>query len=360
MMTSPVRVHLRVPGTAPMPELMALIQGVEAAGFDGVGILDSQLLCRDTFVTLGQAATHTARLSLFPAVTNPFTRHASVLAGAIQTVEELAPGRVKFVIGTGYTSASTIGRKPATLAEMRACITAVKRLLAGDAVDFGGARGRLGYASGRPIPVLMAASGLKAIELAGEIADGVLLLAGFNQGIAQTALAHLDLGAARAGRRLDDLEIVWAVRTGVAATTEEARRLARPVAVHWGVLGWGGHWLGPAGVTLPPLTIPDAVRTIYPDLSHAHDWEAAISATSFVPDEIVADLCDALGLIGTAADCAKRIAEMSRLGIKHLYLMPFQTFAPPDAEIRAFRDTVFPTLAAAGLRPPAPPAMCAS
>ena len=43
-MTEPVRVHLRVPGTAPMAELMALLERIEAAGFDGVGILDSQLL----------------------------------------------------------------------------------------------------------------------------------------------------------------------------------------------------------------------------------------------------------------------------------------------------------------------------
>jgi 5,10-methylenetetrahydromethanopterin reductase len=108
-MSESVRVHLRVPGTAPMPRLMRLIQDIEAAGFDGAGILDSQLLSRDAFVILGQAAAHTSRLALFPAVTNPFTRHASVLASAIQTVEELAPGRVRFVIGTGYTSASTIG-----------------------------------------------------------------------------------------------------------------------------------------------------------------------------------------------------------------------------------------------------------
>src|SRR5437868_10755557 len=137
-MTEPIRVHLRVPGTAPMADLMRLIRSIEAAGFDGAGILDSQLLSRDTFVVLGQAATHTSRLTLFPAVTNPFTRHASVLAGAIQTVEELAPGRVTFVIGTGYTSASTIGRRPATLADMRACVATVKSLLAGDTVDWSG------------------------------------------------------------------------------------------------------------------------------------------------------------------------------------------------------------------------------
>jgi 5,10-methylenetetrahydromethanopterin reductase len=303
-MSDPVRVAMRIPGTQPVTKIMALLQRVEAAGFDGAGILDSQMISRDTFVILGQAATSTSRLTLFPAVTNPFTRDASVLAGGITTVEELAPNRVKFVIGTGYTSASTIGRKPATLAEMRACITTVKALVAGQTVDFHGTPGKLAYTNGRRIPVIMAASGPKAIELAGEIADGVLLLVGFNQGIVQRALEHLERGARRAGRRLDDLEIVWAVRTGTAASTAEARRLARPTAVHWGILRWGGHWLEPAGVKIPKLEIPDAVWKVYPDLSHAHDWEAAIKATSFVPDDVVAELCDALGLVGTAADCA--------------------------------------------------------
>src|SRR6266850_7658203 len=198
--SEPVRVHLRVPGTAPMPELVSLVQSIEAAGFDGAGILDSQLLSRDTFVVLGQAAANTSRLMLFPAVTNPFTRHVSVLAGGIQTVEELAPGRVKFVIGTGYTSASTIGRKAATLAEMRACIATVKALLAGQSVDFDGTPGRLVYASGRPIPVIMAASGPKALEVAGEIADGVMPLVGFNRGIVQSVLEHVERGAKRSGR----------------------------------------------------------------------------------------------------------------------------------------------------------------
>jgi 5,10-methylenetetrahydromethanopterin reductase len=349
-MTNPVRVYIRVPGTSPMPALMKLIESIEAAGFDGAGILDSQMISRDTFVVLAQAATHTSRMALFPAVTNPFTRHASVLAGGIQTVEELAPGRVKFVIGTGYTSASTIGRKPATLAEMRACITTVRALLARESVDFDGTAGRLGFATGRRIPLIMAASGFKAIELAGEIADGALLLVGFNRGIVETALEHLERGAKRAGRHIEDLEVIWAVRTGTAATLEEARRLARPTAVHWGVLRWGGQWLGPAGVTLPELTIPDAVWKIYPDLSHASDWEAAIKATSFVPDEVVAQLCDAYGLVGTPEYCAERIAEMTKLGVRNLYLMAFQTFAPPEAEIAAFRDVIFPRLAARGLR----------
>ena len=349
-MTHPVEISLRIPGTSPMPELIRLIHDIEAAGFDGAGILDSQLLCRDTFVTLGQAATQTSRLALFPAVTNPFSRHVSVLASAIQTVAELAPGRTKVVIGTGYTSASTIGRKPATLAEMRACIEDLRQLLSGQAVDFHGTPGRLAYATGRPVPLLMAASGPKAIELAGEVADGVMLLVGFHRGIVDAVLTHLERGARRSGRRLEDLEIVWAVRTGMAATMAEAHRQARPTVVHQGIMRVHARWLEHTKLSIPHFEIPASVSKIYPDLSHAQDWEQAIAATSFVPDEVIAQLCDALGLVGTPEHCARRIVDLTAAGVKRLYIMPFQTFVGPEQEIRTFRDAVFPELKAAGCR----------
>src|SRR3989442_1342152 len=175
-------------------------------------------------------------------------------------------------MGRGYTSASTIGRRAATLAEMRECLRTVRALLGGESVDFGGTPGRLTFAARRPIPLIMAASGPKAIELAGEIADGVLLLVGFNRGIVQRALEHLERGAKRAGRRVEDLEVIWAARTATAATTAGARRLARPTAVHWGVLPWGRDWLGSPGLRPPEREVPGAVPTIYPDLSHARGW----------------------------------------------------------------------------------------
>jgi hypothetical protein len=84
-------------------------------------------------------------------------------------------------------------------------------------------------------------------------------------------------------------------------------------------LRWGGHWLEPAGVRVPTLTIPDEVWKIYPELSCAHDREAAIAATSFVPDDVLAELSDAYGLIG-----------------------------PAEQEVPAFRDHILPSLRAAG------------
>ena len=236
-MADSIKISMRVPGTSPMPDLLKMIGQIEDAGFDGAGILDSQMICRDTFVTMAMAANATSKLNLFPAVTNPFGRIPSVLAGAAQTVAETAPGRTKFIIGTGYTSASTIGRRPATLRQMRRCIMEVKALLAGEAVQYDGMTNRLDFAGsdgGAGVPVLMAASGPRSLELAGEVADGALVLVGYTPGIVGKAMEHLETGAKRSGRTLDDLDVMFAVRTCVADSTEEAQRLARPVA---GALG---------------------------------------------------------------------------------------------------------------------------
>ena len=60
---------------------------------------------------------------------------------------------------------------------------------------------------------------------------------------------------------------------------------------------------------------------------------------------------DALGLVGTPDDSAARIVEMAKLGVRNLYVMPLLTFGLPEPELAAFRDVVFPRLAAAGVRP---------
>ena len=349
-MAESIRISMRVPGTSPMPELLGMIRQIEGAGFAGAGILDSQMICRDTFVTMGLAASATNTLQLFPAVTNPFGRIPSVLAGAAQTVAEIAPGRTKFIIGTGYTSASTIGRRPATLNQMRRCITEVRALLAGESVEYNGMTNRLDFAGsdgGYGVPVLMAASGPHSLQLAGEVADGALALVGYTPGIVEKAMEHLEIGAKRSGRTLDDLDIMFAVRTCVADSNEEAQRLARPVAVHWGLMWGGPNWLPYSGLEIPEYEIPQAPRDIYPDLGHAPNWEEAIEITRFVSDEVNGQLCDALGLIGTPEYCTERIRQMAEYGVKQLYLMPCLTFAPPEAEVQAFGEQIIPALASA-------------
>ena len=177
-----------------------------------------------------------------------------------------------------------------------------------------------------------------------------MLLVGFHRGIVDAVLTHLEKGARRSGRKLEDLDIVWAVRTGIAPTMAEARRQARPTVVHQGIMRVHSRWLGHVGLNIPHFDIPRSVYDIYPDLSHARDWEQAIAATSFVPDEVIAELCDALGLVGTPEHCARRIIDLTSAGVRSLYIMAFQTFVGPEQEIRTFRDEVFPRLKTAGLR----------
>src|SRR5262249_41355957 len=136
------------------------------------------------------------------------------------------------------------------------------RLLSGDAVDFDGTPGRLAYAAGRPVPLLMAASGPKAIELAGEGGDGVMLLVGFHRGIVDAVLSHLEQGARRSGRRLEDLEIVWAVRTVMAPTMAEAHRQARPTVVHQGIMRVHSRWLEHTRLSIPRFEIPPTIYSI--------------------------------------------------------------------------------------------------
>ena len=94
-----IQIDLRVPPCAPVSEVAKFVALCEEAGFDGVGILDSQMLERDVFVSMAVAAQATSRIRLASAVLNPMTRHLSVIASAAKTVSELAPGRVEFWIG---------------------------------------------------------------------------------------------------------------------------------------------------------------------------------------------------------------------------------------------------------------------
>ena len=136
----PFQIDLRVPPCAPVSEVAGFVELCEEAGFDGVGILDSQMLERDVFVSMAAAAMATSRIRIASAVLNPITRHLSVIASAAKTVAELAPGRAEFWIGRGFSSVQTIGTPPATVRQMRQCVLTLKSILSGEDVSFGDAQ----------------------------------------------------------------------------------------------------------------------------------------------------------------------------------------------------------------------------
>jgi alkanesulfonate monooxygenase SsuD/methylene tetrahydromethanopterin reductase-like flavin-dependent oxidoreductase (luciferase family) len=93
----------------PVATVVRQAQLAEELGYETVWITDSHLVCRELWVTLAACALGTKRIKLGPGVTVPHTRHWSVAASAIATLEEMAPGRIVLGIGTGGSSAETMG-----------------------------------------------------------------------------------------------------------------------------------------------------------------------------------------------------------------------------------------------------------
>ena len=66
---------------------------------------------------------------------------------------------------------------------------------------------------------------------------------------------------------------------------------------------------------------------------------------AFLPQDILAQMCDAIGLIGTPEYCAQQLRKAEADGIDHLYLMTSESYRFPERELRAFKDTIFPAMA---------------
>ncbi|ETW94195.1 MAG: hypothetical protein ETSY2_50180 [Candidatus Entotheonella gemina] len=182
----------------PPAEFSTWCREAEALGFDLVGIPDSQSIYRENIVSSTPAAQQTARVRFGPMVTNPITRHPAVAASAIATLAELAPGRVVLGIGTGDSAVHNLGLGPANLAELREYVTTIRQLLLQGEAEYRGAPVRLTW---RPpyVPIYIAATGPRTMELAGEIADGIIILNGLLPENIEASLRHIG-----AGRRAPD------------------------------------------------------------------------------------------------------------------------------------------------------------
>lgn len=126
-------------GNQPVSTVVRQVQLAEALGYDTAWITDSHLVCREMWLTLAACAVATSRIRLGPGVTVPHTRHVSVTASAIATLDEMAEGRIVLGLGTGGSSAGTMGlsvQKVARIATIEAMATSVRSLLAQGTMRF--------------------------------------------------------------------------------------------------------------------------------------------------------------------------------------------------------------------------------
>ncbi len=328
-----MEVDIRVPVGLPLQETADFIAGCEAAGFSGVGVHDHQHSGRDVFLTLALAAERTSHITLYPATTNPVTRHPMVLASLSHSLEEIAPERIRLTVGPGYLAVGNIGQPRATVQAMRRAVLTIRRLLRGEQVEFNGVETRLRNLSNRPTPVFMTAAGPRMVELAGEVADGALLLAGLHPKAVGAVRRRLEVGAERAGRSLDGFQTIFITPTTVSDDGPSARRFPQ-------------QWFRPGQPYLK-----------YPSDSNLF-WlrEADIDlADDFVPESIgdaqADEICDAFGLFGTPEECLARLKRArDESGINHVFIFPTHTqeggYEMPRPEVDAFRETIIPGLSA--------------
>lgn len=342
---SGLRFGLRCPPCGPATEVAAFAREAERAGFDMAWIPDSQFLWRDVWATIALVATSTERIGIGTAVTNFETREVAVTAGAAATIEELAPGRFRLGVGTGDSAVKTLGRAPTRIQPMRERIERLRALVRGKVVTYAGAgafrdrRVRVRHAPGRDVPVYMAASGPRALALAGEVADGVIVHSGVAPPLVERALGHLAHGAERAGRRLEDLDVWLAAHAAITTDEPAAARLVKPLCLSSAQLG-AGDALRSLGIE---LDVPPVVEGVYPDVTHAEDWEAAIAAAErHVDDEAADRYARSFTLAGPPELVAERIAAAARLGISSFYLLGLSSYELPRGLLEAFGAGVLP------------------
>jgi 5,10-methylenetetrahydromethanopterin reductase len=211
-------------GTVPVADLARQAQLAEAIGCDSVWVIDSQLLCREVYLTLAACLAQTTTLRAATGVTQPATRHPSVAASALATLAEMSGGRAVMGIGTGFSSLRTIGLPAAKIAEVAAYVTTVRQLLRGEPVVFeNGVQGHITWLD-HPVevPVVVAASGPRMTRAAVRFADGVIL----HQGISPDLL-HRALGWARDGAGEAMPEISCWVPYAMADDPHQARERVR-------------------------------------------------------------------------------------------------------------------------------------
>lgn len=283
------RVALYLQDAHDIREGMKLAQYAEQKGFEAVWQAESRLV-RDAIVPMAAFAAVTERIKVGSGVINNWTRNIGLLAMTFLTLDDLAPDRIICGIGAWWDPlAANVGihrRKP--LLAMRETIEVMRRLLNMENVTFEGEFHRVkgieldvvhGRRQPRNVKIMIGATGLKMMELAGEIGDGVVLNYCVPPEYNDQALEALKAGAERAGRPLDEIDrpqlMVCSVHTNRARALDGARWLLTQY------LAQQPHIAKASGVS------DDVVKKIQSILGWPATKEQIQEAMPLVPDDLV-------------------------------------------------------------------------
>lgn len=316
----------------PSQEFGDLVERIEGLGFDEFWLTDSSLHSRYSYMYLTIAAMRTSRMTLGTAVTNPVTRHPALAAVAATTLDEISGGRAIMGIGAGDRPLLALGQKPARLRQLEDSIHAMRALWTGDHVSYEGMGFSLVDAHMRfdvpaDIPVYVSASGPKTLEMAGRVADGVVLLAGLHPDGLTYALEHIDRGVEKAGRSERPKISVFAYGE-INEDEDQALESARTIAA------WFPQ-TAPMYCELAGLD-KELIERVQREYSGGEFQEAAAVAR-LLPDDFV----KRMALAGNRASVLEHMATLEELGVDCMTLFPIGgDIHTRTATIEAFADCV--------------------
>ena len=297
----PFELHLATGPGGSIVDQIAAIEQAEQLGFAGTGVADHVEDGKDAFVILGLAAARTSAISLYTAVTNPKSRHPFHLAVVANTLAELYPGRTKLGIGTGDSVIVNLGTKPATVDAFRDALQRIRALLDGEMVPFGtNPNGHIENPAKPRTPLMVTASGPRALRTAGELGDEAMLLAGLSAPFRAQSAKRIAEGAAVAGRDPASIPVTYNAAVSIDDDAEAAHARVWPVVFTWLKMGFFNDGLQAVGLSVPEESDPGAV-----------DPAAA------------KELVGHLAIAGTPASVVERIGQLRSEGVERLYCFLF-------------------------------------
>ncbi len=314
----------------------------ERAGWDGITFTDSQNLVGDPYVAVALAARATERLRFATGVTNLFTRHPAALASVAATVQEESGGRFVLGVGRGDTALFHLGRKPMPVAAFATRLTEVQAYLAGETVDQAGHPSRLLWlarARQPKVPLDVAASGPRLIELAATVAERITFAVGADPDRLDWALDLARTAAKGAGRGPEAISFGAYVNVGCHPDLDTARGL-----IAGGVAAFA-HFSAMPGSTGAGLSAGD--RAVVSEVGRRYDSNVHLRNAAEHTRPLEADFVDRFAVVGPPGQCVARLGELAALGLDRVVLTGPTFGADPSEARRASRllqDEVLPAL----------------
>jgi 5,10-methylenetetrahydromethanopterin reductase len=286
-------------------------------GYEHCTFIESQNLCRDSTAMMTLAASVTERIRLGHAVTNPYTRHAAVLANTIATIDELSGGRAFLGIGAGGSAVAMVGRSPRPLRELADYVQFFRDFVGGRNTSWDGLPMRSEWAR-RTIPVILGTHGARSCELAGRIGDGVFL-PGLSPRITAWKRASVAAGAARAGRTLADLEVWSRGAVFVHEDIDHAREFVRSYAATSAFFLWRSA-ISRDTPESRELTAAlneehEGIVDEMAKLAERYRWDQHEVVGAPHAQDLSAELIDCFAVYGPPQHCVDRLTELSELGV---------------------------------------------